>query len=246
MKTRYLVAMLACAATASLQARDVAKPDFKGRLARGVYWLVPDISRSLKALADESADEVRTRLESAAARGGRIPLSVRESLQGERPLRENMWRGLLALQPGGPDDALAELAGAIAREAPMDAEQKCYDADLEPKSGCDRSYAIVQARWAETYLKEHRDSPFTPYLYGFLMTRYRLAYEYATQADDVDARKAAARKYRTFLLRGRTMTEPLARWVIEDIDRMPHAEVATDIHPRDYDPDACCNGRRGE
>jgi hypothetical protein len=244
MKTRFLMAALAVSIIAPLHA-GVAGPDFKGRLARGVYWLAPEISHSLKVLADESAGEVRTQLASAAARSSRIPLSVRESLQGERGLRENMWRGLLALQPATPDDALEERAGAIAREAPMEAEQKCYEAGLD-RPGCDRSYAIVQARWAETYLKEHRDSPFTPYLYGFLMTRYRLAYEHASEANDVDARKTAARKYRTFLLRGRTITEPLARWVIEDIDRMPHAEVATDIHPRDYDPDACCNGRRGE
>ncbi len=42
------------------------------------------------------------------------------------------------------------------------------------------------------------------------------------------------------------MTEPLTRWVVEDIDRLPQIEIATDIHPGDYDPEACCNGRRGE
>ncbi len=193
MNARVVLTVLLVTGAATLQANDVSAPDFKGRLARGVYWPSPDMAHTLKALSDGASGEVRERVESAATRVGSLPDRAWEPLRGrEAPLRRHMVRGMVVLHPATPDDSFVELAGAIASEAPTEAEHNCYSANL--RAGCDRTYATVQAQWAETYLKQHRDSPVTGYLYGFLMTRHRLAYEYATQAGDIEARKAAAKK----------------------------------------------------
>jgi hypothetical protein len=50
--------------------------------------------------------------------------------------------------------------------------------------------------------------------------------------------KAASRKYRAFMQRARAAEDPIYALLADDLDRQPFVYVATDNHPRDFDPDA--------
>jgi hypothetical protein len=103
--------------------------------------------------------------------------------------------------------------------------------------------AMGLAELAEGYLKAHRESALTPYLYPYLMVQYRLAFERQTAAGALEPRKASAKKYRIFRQRALAASDPLLKAVAEDIDAQLHLERATPEHPRNFDPDACCRDK---
>jgi hypothetical protein len=105
------------------------------------------------------------------------------------------------------------------------------------------SIPLSHAQLAEGYLKAHRESALTPYLYAYLLVQYRLAFERQTAAKALEGQKASARKYRAFLLRARDGADPLVKTVVDDIDGALFLVSPTAEHPRDFDPDACCRNR---
>lgn len=121
--------------------------------------------------------------------------------------------------------------GRAAGEAGDSGAGRADDAARDPAA------ALREAAWAEEHLKAHRDSPLTEYLYAFLMTRHRTAFELQGARGDAEGQKASARKYRAFLQRTRAASDPVFVWLADDIDRQPFLAVATAAHPRDFDPD---------
>jgi hypothetical protein len=102
---------------------------------------------------------------------------------------------------------------------------------------------LWHAETAEKYLKAHMQSPLAPFLYTYLMVQYRLAFERQVAAQALEGQKASAKKYRAFLLRGKQAADPLVKAVALDIDAQPFLQRKTELHPRDFDPDACCRDK---
>ncbi|HEY8548709.1 MAG TPA: hypothetical protein VIL35_02030 [Vicinamibacterales bacterium] len=101
----------------------------------------------------------------------------------------------------------------------------------------DAARAQQHAAWAEGYLKAHRDSPLTPFLYTLLMVQLRQAFELQAGAADVSGQTATAKKYRAFLQRAQNASDPLIVRLAQDIDRQPFLFAETMAHPRDFNPD---------
>ena len=96
---------------------------------------------------------------------------------------------------------------------------------------------IEEAVAAEAVLKQNASSPLAPYLYVFIAHRQRAAFEAYAQSQNVEGMKAASRKYRTFLQRARSASDPIFGWIADDLDRQPHVYLKTDQHPATFDPD---------
>lgn len=101
----------------------------------------------------------------------------------------------------------------------------------------DPAVVLREADRVEGHLRSRRDSPLAGYLYAFLMTRHRMAFEFQAARGDVEGQKASAKKYRAFLQRARAATDPLVVWLADDIDRQPFLVAATAAHPREFNPD---------
>ena len=97
---------------------------------------------------------------------------------------------------------------------------------------------LEEATHAEDVLKKNPSSPLAPYLYVFIAQRQRAAFELADGQTDIEAMKAATRKYRAFMQRARAADDPIYTLLADDLDRQPFVYMATDKHPRDFDPDA--------
>lgn len=97
---------------------------------------------------------------------------------------------------------------------------------------------LEEAAHAEAVLKKDTASALAPYLYIFIAHRQRAAFELADAQKDVEAMKTASRKYRAFMQRARAAEDPIYALLADDLDRQPFVYVATDKHPRDFDPDA--------
>ena len=97
---------------------------------------------------------------------------------------------------------------------------------------------LAEANAAEEFLKKDPSSPLAPYLYVFIAHRQRAAFEAYDRAKDVEAMKAASKKYRTFLQRARSAPDPIFALTADDLDRQPHVYLRSDNHPATFDPDA--------
>jgi hypothetical protein len=96
---------------------------------------------------------------------------------------------------------------------------------------------LDEAAAAEEFLKQNPSSALAPYLYLFIAQRQRAAFEAYAQAQNVDGMKTASRKYRTFLQRARSASDPIFGWIADDMDRQPHVYLKTDQHPASFNPD---------
>jgi hypothetical protein len=97
---------------------------------------------------------------------------------------------------------------------------------------------LEEAAAAERVLKENASSPLAPYLYVFIAHRQRAAFEAYAQAQNVEGMKAASKKYRTFLQRARSASDPIFALIADDVDRQPHVYLKAKHHPATFDPDA--------
>jgi hypothetical protein len=97
---------------------------------------------------------------------------------------------------------------------------------------------LEEAAAAEDFLKRHPSSALAPYLYVFIAQRQRAAFEAYAQAQNVEGMKGASKKYRTFLQRARSASDPIFTLLVDDMDRQPHIYLKTDQHPATFDPDA--------
>jgi hypothetical protein len=97
---------------------------------------------------------------------------------------------------------------------------------------------LAEAAHAEDVLKKAPNGPLAPFLYIFIAQRQRAAFEAAERAKDEPAMKAAAKKYRAFMDRARSASDPIFRLLADDLDRVPFVYTRSQKHPRDYNPDA--------
>ena len=231
------VAAIAILGGAVLAAQGPPESPYQGRLAKAVFLS----DRVAEGLADVSAKgpaATREALLAAAARA-KQPEPALATPAGANPIvaarlerRRGLAQGMVALV--GTPEARAE--SVAASEALLAAAPAVEDAQ-------GIGVPLANADAAEAYLKAHRESALTPYLYAYLMVQYRLAFERQVAAKALDGQKSSAKKYRTFRQRALSATEPLAKAVAEDIDGQLFLERATPEHPRNFDPDACCRDK---
>ena len=97
---------------------------------------------------------------------------------------------------------------------------------------------LEEAAAAEDVLKQNSASPLAPYLYVFIAQRQRAAFEAYAQGENIEGMKAASKKYRTFLQRARSASDPIFALIAEDMDRQPRVYLKAAHHPATFDPDA--------
>jgi hypothetical protein len=203
--------------------------DLGGRLYQSVF-LGADLASELAALDRASLPPaVRARLSTAAARAKahRVRIAVPANAPWEVSVgtayRQHLERAAVALidAPGIETEAAAAFTAATL----------FYESEGRPDVPLD------EAAWAESYIKTHRESALTSFLYVFAMHRLRHAFELQAQAKDIAAQAVTAKKYRAFLQRARASADPVFVWLTEDLDRLPHVALETPTHPRDFNPD---------
>lgn len=230
----WLAAVLLAPVVAAAQAEPPSSP-YEGRLAKAVY-LSADVAKALDALTGSAPAEAKPLLTAAAERARQpVALPGNDDPAGRARLgrRRALAQGMVAVT-----------ASPAAREESVEASHALLPVAPSPVEDAQGiGVAVGLADLAEGYLKGHRDSALTPYLYGYLMVQYRLAFERQTAARALEGQKATAKKYRAFLLRGRASQDPLVKALVADIDAPYYLERPTAEHPRDFDPDACCRNR---
>ena len=97
---------------------------------------------------------------------------------------------------------------------------------------------LAEAAFAENVLKKNPSSALAPWFYVFIAERQRIAFEAYENEKNVEGMKAAAKKYRAFVERGRAAEDPIYAALIEDMERLPYLYIKSSNHPRDYDPDS--------
>jgi hypothetical protein len=100
------------------------------------------------------------------------------------------------------------------------------------------SAPISEATAAEEFVKKNTASPIAPYLYVFIAERHRAAFEMMTVATEKADMTAAAKKYRTFMQRARSVDDGIFRLLADDMDRQPFLYVKSEFHPGTFDPDS--------
>jgi hypothetical protein len=219
---------------------QAAAPDspFTGRLAKALF-LTEDVAKALADVAATGPAASRSMVTEAAARA-RQPEPALAAPAGSNPIaasrlarRRVLAQGMVALV--GTPEARAESIAASEALLPVE------PSPVEDAQGIGVHLGLAER--GETYLKAHRESAVTPYLYAYLMVQYRLAFERQVSAKAVEGQKASAKKYRTFRQRALASTEPLVKAVAEDIDAQLYLERPTPEHPGNFDPDACCRDK---
>jgi len=228
---------VAAAGGSASGAQGAPESPYQGRLAKAVF-LSDRIAEALADLAAKGPAAAREALVAAAARAKQpepalaAPVGANADVASRLERRRALAQGMVALV--ATPEARAE--SVAASEALLAAAPAVEDAQ-------GIGIPLANAEAAEAYLKAHRESAVTPYLYAYLMVQYRLAFERQVSAKALDGQKGSAKKYRTFRQRALAATEPLVKAVAEDIDGQLFLERATPEHPRNFDPDACCRDK---
>lgn len=234
-----LVAGLGVAAGGSVaRAADPPASPYDGRLAKAVFRS-ERVGDAIAEVASAAPAASRAMLSEAAARARQpepalaAPAAANPVMASRLARRRALAQGMVALV--GTSEARAESVAASDALIPVAASA------VEDAQGI--GMAVGLADLAEGYLKAHRDSAVTPYLYTYLMVQNRLAFERQTAAKALDGQKASAKKYRTFRQRALASTDPLVKAVAQDVDAQLYLERPTPEHPRNFDPDACCRDK---
>jgi hypothetical protein len=242
-RRRILVAVVAVGALGAspigvgVSGAQSQPPDspYQGRLAKAVF-LSDHVGDAIAALASTAPAASKAMLTEAAARARGLKPAAPGGDPGARSRQERsraIAEGIVALVATAEASAESVAASeALLATAPS---------PVEDAQGI--GVYLGRAELGETYLKAHRESAVTPYLYAYLMVQYRLAFERQVSAKAVEGQKASAKKYRIFRQRALASTEPLVKAVAEDIDAQLYLLLATPEHPRNFDPDACCRDK---
>jgi hypothetical protein len=235
---RYLIVaiVLGIGFSGGRTAVEISAPSpYGGKLAKAVFMsdrvgdaLAVVASGADKGLITAAADRAKQPEPSLATPAGANPI-VASRFERRRMLAQQMVA--LVATPEARAESVAASDELIAKEP----------SGLSTSMGTE--IPLGHAELAEAYLKAHRESALTPYLYTYLMVQYRLAFERQTAAQALAGQKTSAKKYRVFRQRALESTDPLLKAVAVDIDAPNHLERPTAAHPRDFDPDACCRDK---
>ena len=229
-----LTASVVTAVVVTAVAAQAPDSPFAGRLAKAVF-LSDHVGDALAELAATAPAASKAMLTEAATRARGLKLAAPGGDPGVRSRQERsraIAEGMVALV--ATPEASAE--SAAASEALL-----ATGPTVEDAQGIGVAVGLAEA--AEGYLKAHRESAVTPYLYAYLMVQYRLAFERQTAAKAIEGQKTSAKKYRAFRLRALASTDPLVKAVAEDVDAQLFLQRPTPEHPRNFDPDACCRDK---
>ena len=177
---------------------------YAGRLAKAVF-LSDRVPEALAELAATASPAAREALLAAAARAkqpepalatpaGPPNPRVMSNLGRRRPLAQGMVA--LVATPEARAESVAA-SGALLPAAPS---------PVEDAQGIGIELGLAEL--AEGYLKAHRESALTPYLYTYLMVQYRLAFEAQATAKALEGQKASAKKYRDLPPQGPGVDRP--------------------------------------
>jgi hypothetical protein len=218
---------LAARTDARLQNGPPAPPDLQGKLYKSVF------SAGVGALAQAdlatAPDVLRDRLARYLARRAAFKSGYKSGADSFDAVRVEAKRRLIEqaivalIEAPGIEQTAAEYVAAV----PIHYEWKgMHDGPLE------------EAAHAEALLAKDPSSPLAPWLYVFIAHRQRAAFEACEVEKNLDGMKAAAKKYRLFSERARTVTDPIFPALMQDLDRQPFVYIKTTAHPREYNPDA--------
>ncbi len=88
-----------------------------------------------------------------------------------------------------------------------------------------------EAAYAESFLEKNPESPLRPYLWLFLMHRYRCAFEALENEKKTEKQTTAAQKYRMYLSQAKDSPHLLTHWAAEDMDQEPFIDFQNAGHP---------------
>jgi hypothetical protein len=218
-------------------AQGPTESPYQGRFAKAVF-LSDRVAEALADLAAKGPAAGREALVAAAARA-KQPEPALATPAGANPVVASRLERRRALAQA----MVALVATPEARAESVAASEALIPAAPAVEDAQGIGIPLANAEAAEAYLKAHRDSTLTPYLYVYLMVQYRLGFERQVSAQALEGQKSSAKKYRTFRQRALAAPDPLVKAVAEDIDGQLFLERATPEHPRNFDPDACCRDK---
>jgi hypothetical protein len=226
-------AVIACGFVVGIWASGMAQTpfahpdvDLRGRLFRTVFQTAPPYLSS-GDIAPLPAN-LRERLSTYLTRRAAFTSAYESQASGfEAAASDARKRAIERAIVSVVDDPKAgPLAIAFLKEAPIAHEWK---GSQDP---------LAEAAFAEAYLKRDAATALAPFLYVFIAHRQRAAFEMYAREKNTEGQKAAAKKYRAFLQRGRSAQDPIYALIADDMDRLAWVYTRTEQHPRDFNPDA--------
>jgi len=217
----------AAASGATAQSAPAAALDLQGKLYKSVFSAgVGALTQSDLAAAPAA---LRDRLARYLARRSSFKSSYKAAADSFEAVRIEAKRRMIEQSIVALIDSagIERLAADYVAAAPIQYEWKgMHDGPLE------------EANQAEALLAKDPSSPLAAWFYVFIAHRQRAAFEAYEVEKNADGMKAAARKYRVFADRARTVADPIFPALIGDLDRQPFVYLKTSTHPRDYNPGA--------
>ena len=228
---RTITLAIALVAAAGMPARSQspggAATDLQGKLYKSVFAsgsgvLAPG---DLKALPEP----VRSRLEKYLARRGAFRSNYKSEADSFEQVRVDAKRRLVEQAVVSLIDVpgIERTAADYVATAPIH-----YEWEGMPEG------PLEEANHAEALLAKDPGSPLAPWLSAFIAQRQRIAFETCQSQKNEAGMKAAADKYRVFLERTRSASDPIFGWLMADMERQPYLYLKTATHPRDYKPGA--------
>jgi hypothetical protein len=188
---------------------------FKGKLWRSLlYERYAPVTPAVGDSAEYSAfspktksrlEEYAERLDRFHSRLGNPPGSDQFELTVLFHIRVGIERGIVALvSKPGIEDAAAQFA---------DRTRLFYEWEGMSDG------PLTEAADAEYFLTSDSETPLKPFLFLFLLHRYRCAYECLVYEKNMEQAKKTAETYHALLVQARLQTDPLAVLAVDDLER---------------------------
>ena len=201
--------------------------DLQGKLYRSVF------STGVGALKYEdlpnAPEELRTRLARYLSRRSAFKSGYKSGADSFDAVRVEAKRRMIeqAIVALIETPGIERMAAEYVSTAPISYEWKgMHDGPVE------------ESAHAEALLAKDPSTPLAPWFSIFIAHRQRAAFEAYEVEKNQEGMKAAARKYRLFLERSRSLADPIFPALIADLDRQPFVYIKTTTHPRDYNAGA--------
>ena len=225
-----LTAAVTCTSAGTEQtASQLTAPaaDLQGKLYRSVF------STGVGALKYEdlpnAPEELRTRLARYLSRRSAFKSGYKSGADSFDAVRVDAKRRMIeqAIVALIETPGIERIATEYVSTAPISYEWKgMHDGPME------------ESAHAEALLAKDPSTPLAPWFAVFIAHRQRAAFEAYEVEKNQEGMKAAARKYRLFLERSRTLADPIFPALAADLDRQPFVHIKTTTHPRDFNPGA--------
>jgi hypothetical protein len=226
------VLVAAVTSTSARTGQAAAQPtpsaaDLQGKLYRSVF------SAGVGALKYEdlpnAPEELRTRLARYLSRRSAFKSGYKSGADSFDAVRVDAKRRMIeqAIVALIETPGIERMAAEYVSTAPISYEWKgMHDGPME------------ESAHAEALLAKDPATPLAPWFAVFIAHRQRAAFEAYEVEKNQEGMKAAARKYRLFLERSRSLADPIFPALAADLDRQPFVYIRTTTHPRDFSPGA--------